>query len=71
MDTLVNYGSLLKTVHNELATAEKMYQTALVAEPDHIDGQSSAHPDPLRHRLRRKLKHNNSERRMLLRVVLR
>jgi|LauGreDrversion2_3_1035106.scaffolds.fasta_scaffold51362_2 hypothetical protein len=29
VDTLVNYGSLLKSVHNEMATAEKMYVTAL------------------------------------------
>ncbi len=30
VDTLVNYGSLLKTVHNELATAEKVVSTAAV-----------------------------------------
>ena len=37
VDTLVNYGSLLKSVHNEMATAEKMYVTALQVEPDHVD----------------------------------
>mmetsp|Transcript_98086 Transcript_98086/g.143604 ORF Transcript_98086/g.143604 Transcript_98086/m.143604 type:complete len:94 (+) Transcript_98086:152-433(+) len=37
VDTLCNYGALLKTVHGEYETAQQMYEAALHVDAHHVD----------------------------------
>lgn len=37
VDTLCNYGALLKTVHGECETAKEMYEAALQVDAQHVD----------------------------------